>query len=337
MVDRYYFKSYRLFKIPFKILLTYHCPLGNTIHTWTTSLMLGHILAIRNDLHILNLGLILIQIRKALNSLFTRLLYRGSFLIYAQGFKALKIEHGAVFNFVTSWLPGLITNYKQIVTSLHSNRYTGQLTEGAFLSRPQMDALTASNASPVPPIIGMLSPKRWSKYGRIPSIALSVLDNFIWLNECHSLSIPSIQLCDTQSIYDRITYPIIANQRSIPFTQLIINLFAESCTFALMSQHYMFTTSRGKKTVRRFKYKTQVKRGYLKASKRRDLKASKHKVKTVKKKLRKLFLTNKKPTYLFNKVVFMYNIRNLLPNKYKRIKKRRYAIRVMKPNYRKSV
>jgi len=214
--------------------------------------MLAHILAVRNDLHILNLGLILIQIRKALNSLYTRLLYRGSFLIYAEGFKALKIEHSAVFNFVTSWLPGLITNYKQIVTSLHTNRYMSLLTGSGFLSRPQMDALAASNANPVPPIIDIYYPKRSSKYGRIPSIALGVLDNFIWLNECQSLAIPSIQLCDTQSIYDSVTYPIIANQRSIPFTQLIIDLFVENCTFALMSQHHIFKYIRFKKDLKKF-------------------------------------------------------------------------------------
>lgn len=78
--------------------------------------------------------------------------------------------------------------------------------------------------------------------------------------------------------------------------------------------------SRGKKTVRRFKYKTQVKRGYLKASKRRDLKASKHKVKTVRKNYENYFL-QQKADYLFNKVVFMYNIETYYQTNINELKK----------------
>jgi ribosomal protein S2 len=118
MVDQYYFKRFNLFKLPYQVLLTYHSPIGNTIKLWASYHMLNHILAIRNDLHILNLTTTIIQIRKALNPVFNRIQSRGSLLIYAQSFKAFKFNHEAVFTFVTSWLPGLISNYKQMIPSL---------------------------------------------------------------------------------------------------------------------------------------------------------------------------------------------------------------------------
>jgi ribosomal protein S2 len=262
MVDQYYFKNYRLFKIPFKVLLTYHCPLGNTIKHWTSHLMLSHILAIRNDLQILNLAFTVIQLRKALNSLFNKMLYRGSFLIYAQAHKSLKIDHNAVFTFVNSWLPGLISNYKQMITALSQNRSILSYFGAEFFKRPQLDALATSYTNPVLKPQAILYPKRRSRFARVPTISLSVLDSPIWLNECHNLAIPSILVCDSQSAYDKVTYPIISNQRSVPFTYLIINLFSEACNYALMFEHlhfaffykYLDVLTRFKKTLNQSRY-----------------------------------------------------------------------------------
>jgi ribosomal protein S2 len=202
--------------------------------------MLSHILAIRNDLQILNLAFTVIQLRKALNSLFNKMLYRGSFLIYAQAHKSLKIDHNAVFTFVNSWLPGLISNYKQMITALSQNRNILSYYGAEFFKRPQLDALAASYTNPVLKPSAILHPKRRSRFARVPTISLSVLDSPIWLNECHNLAIPSILVCDSQSAYDKVTYPIVSNQRSVPFTYLIINLFSEACNYALMFEHLHF-------------------------------------------------------------------------------------------------
>ena len=59
------------------------------------------------------------------------------------------------------------------------------------------------------------SNRRFRKFARVPNISLSVLDSFIWENECNCLGIPSVILADSQTSYDNIAYPIIANQRSI--------------------------------------------------------------------------------------------------------------------------
>lgn len=74
----------------------------------------------------------------------------------------------------------------------------------------------------------------------MPSVSLSVLDSDIWLAECVCVGIPSIQICDTQSHFDKITYPIIANQRSLAFTHLILHLAVEVCNTSLLSSHLNF-------------------------------------------------------------------------------------------------
>lgn len=80
-------------------------------------------------------------------------------------------------------------------------------------------------------------------YPRIPAISLSLLDDSIWLNEVHSLRIPAIQLCDTQSPYPLIDYPIISNQRSHGFSTLILELFNETGSYALMQERLFFANN----------------------------------------------------------------------------------------------
>jgi len=144
-----------------------------------------------------------------------------------------------VFTFVTQWVSGLLSNYKRVIShivihKLHEARLL------PFLSRPQLDAV--DNLTHKPLLVGstIFKKKRRAYISRVPSIALSTLDSYIWANECNCLRIPSIQLCDTQSLYQKITYPIIANQRSVSITHLIVHLFAEACSMALIHEHLFF-------------------------------------------------------------------------------------------------
>jgi len=68
---------------------------------------------------------------------------------------------------------------------------------------------------------------------RIPTISVSISDNKYWMAECQGIGIPSIQIVDTTSAFDQVTYPIISNQRSLSFGSLIIDLFAEVMDNAL--------------------------------------------------------------------------------------------------------
>jgi ribosomal protein S2 len=237
MTDHFYFKNHRLFHTPFTLLLAYHCPLGNPVRLWTSRYMISHILAVRKDLYILDLALTVIQLRKALNATYNKVISRGTILMYAESHEAIKFGNNSVFIFVTSWIPGLITNYAQTMKSISVSVKKQRFYAGLTLTRPQQDAMFALNKTETSATLLKLYPKRRTRFPRIPSISFAVSDNPIWLNECRHLGIPSISICDTLSFYDRIDFPIIANQRSFPFTGLLINLFAEVCINALMSEY----------------------------------------------------------------------------------------------------
>jgi len=81
---------------------------------------------------------------------------------------------------------------------------------------------------------------RQRKIPSLPSISLSLSDCSIWLHETSCLKIPSIQICDTQSAYQKISFPIVANQRSVSFNYLILTLFSETCNFSLLYEHLFF-------------------------------------------------------------------------------------------------
>jgi small subunit ribosomal protein S2 len=241
LARRIYFLRNNLLKIPFHLLLAYHCPYGNSVKLWTSHLMIRHILGVRNEIYILDLSYTLIQIRKALNLVFNATLCRRTLLIYSQAHKGIKIDNNAVFTFVNAWLPGLLTNYRQLITSMHKNSKNLSRFGAIHLTNPQLEALQvfSHRSKLVPSLIGRKSKK--ARYGNIPNLSLSLLDSSTWLNECNSLQIPSIQLCDTQSSYDCVTYPIISNHRSLSFTRLIISLFTETCAYALITEQFYMT------------------------------------------------------------------------------------------------
>jgi ribosomal protein S2 len=239
MLYHYYYKRLYLFKIPYKTLLAYHTPMGNTIKFWTSFHMNSFILAVRNDIYILNIAYTMIQIRKALNTIFHKVRYRGTLTIYAQASKALKINQESVFNFITSWIPGLLTNYQLVTTAIQAYKIHLAISL-SFLKRPQKKAIEHTYLNPLPLASTIRNSFKVPHIPRVPSISLSILDCPIWLNECACLGIPSIQLCDTQSSFGKITYPITANQRSVVFSNFIVHLAAEVCNTSLISSHLEF-------------------------------------------------------------------------------------------------
>jgi len=226
--------------------------------------MLSNILIVRHDVHILNIGLTIIHLRKALNALFYRIQSRGTLLIYAEAHNALNLNHDSVFIFANSWLPGLLTNYRRVSLSVAITKFHKAYLS-PFLSRTQLAAIDNVRVKPFLKSLLRFRKGLLPRIPRLPSISFSVLDNFIWLNECHNLKIPSIQLCDTQSSYDYVTYPIVANQRSVPLASLVVDLFSEVCTNALLSSHLTFISYyRAKQfTLPSFRHRTRNKKRYL--------------------------------------------------------------------------
>src|ERR1700761_9160705 len=282
---RLYLQNAGLVKIPFNFLLSYHSPVGNTTKFWSHHLMISHILGIRNDVNILHLGYTLIQIRKALNVVFNTAMSRRSLLIYAQAKNNFRLESRAIFTFVNAWLPGLLTNYKQSIKSIHLNKLKLFRSGRLYLRRPQVEAANTIQYRRrlFPTFIKrklLARTRTRTRLPGIPNISLSLLDSKVWLNECFTLQIPSIQVCDTQSPYDKITYPIVANQKSMPFTYLIIGLFIEACAFAFMTEQLFAARQKlnpnklGHLDVKNVRVKHNLTPKYLKAI--RLLKKSRH-------------------------------------------------------------
>jgi ribosomal protein S2 len=316
--------------------------------------MNAFILAIRNDINILNIAYTIIQIRKALNAIFHKVRYRGSFTIYAQAFKALKMNHRSVFSFITDWVPGLLSNYKRVTTAIKAYKLYNARTQ-YFLRRPQANAITHTHIKLIPTASTFRPKKRPSFIPKIPAISLSILDCSIWLHECVCLRIPSILLCDTQSHISKATYPIISNQRSIAISNLIVYLAAEVCNTSLMSSHLDFLSFynyrgfgfiRSKTRIKQIMYTKLLSSKWFKLLQHRYKRDSKRifmsyrlefprlKKKIIRKSFRKLrraprrsfrffnqhfqnkqlALSYNKPTYIFNNRFFTYQIKDLIKN-----------------------
>jgi len=225
--------------MPYHMLLAYHAPAGNSIKSWTSMSMNDHVLAIRNDIHLLSLSVTALHLRKALNAVFSKVKKRATFLIYATLQNALKLNHYAVFTFVDLWVSGLISNYFTVINEIVINKtHKADLLE--ITSRPQKAAADGTMHKPILKATALYKNKKATKIGSVPAISLSMRDNYIWAHECNCLGIPSIQVCDTTSTFDKIDYPIVANQRSVSLAYLLVYLFAETCSTALIHEHLFF-------------------------------------------------------------------------------------------------
>ena len=320
MLYQYYFKKIKMFKIPYRILLAYHSPAGNSIKVWTYYQMLPHIIAVRKEIHILSLTFTVIQIRRALNVLFKRINTRGSFLIHANPSNGLKIHQNSVFIMITSWLPGILTNYKHLILSLRRHKHKKDIFS-FYLKRPQLHAMENVSILAVPPSQKIVKARR-RRVPSLPSISLSVSDSNIWLNETLSLGIPSIQICDTQSHLQKISYPIIANQKSITFNFLILSLFSETCNYSLIFEHLYFLSLykhlNVQKTIKKKIKRKTLRYFYLSKSKKNDFLSLRNYYSRLKRS-HKSWLYRKKRRHKRKRIKFRIRFRHKFSNKRKRI------------------
>lgn len=65
---------------------------------------------------------------------------------------------------------GLLSNYKQIVSSLTSNRKYVHAFGTEFFKRPQLDALSSAHLNPLMEVSSFFKPRRRRIIARVPSI-----------------------------------------------------------------------------------------------------------------------------------------------------------------------
>lgn len=68
---------------------------------------------------------------------------------------------------------------------------------------------------------------RLISFMKLPSVSMSLVDNYYWLRECRKEGIANIQVTDASSEIEKIDYPIISNQSSIAFLSFITLLAKE--------------------------------------------------------------------------------------------------------------
>ncbi len=68
------------------------------------------------------------------------------------------------------------------------------------------------------------------------------------INDCVSSGIPIVHICDISSSYFGIGYPIVANQKSVSFVSLILDVLAESSNYGLISQCLMYSAMKNPKS-----------------------------------------------------------------------------------------
>lgn len=76
---------------------------------------------------------------------------------------------------------------------------------------------------------------------RVPSVSLSLCNALAWSTECRRYKIPSIQVCDAQSVPYTVSHPIIGSQDSPIFGPWLLHITGEASSAALISGFLDFT------------------------------------------------------------------------------------------------
>lgn len=236
----FYYKKLQLHRISYSLLLGIHWNAGNHTRVWVSYLMNRFVVAVRNNIRLLDVSLVIIHLRKAIQAVYSKVCNRGTLLIYVQTINSIQITYPGTFTYVTDWMGGILTNYRYLMHLINLQQTILSLT-GPFIHRDRYNATLVAQHKGVPAglavKIGKTSPLSLAP---IPSISFSLREGFIWLNECNSLGIPSVQLCDTTSRFDKISYPIICNQEAFGLANVITHLFTEVCSMGLLKEHLLF-------------------------------------------------------------------------------------------------
>ncbi len=244
-------KIKKLYTFPYILLIKYHVPLGNTIDVKANGQMLQHIVGVRNMINIFSMDLTISILRKALTMLNIISTYEGDLLIYTKATPGLRIYTNRVCAHVYDWVPGLLSNYNNVAYDVKANTIMSAM-DRSMLKRSQITQLMAVTTHPVPEkirrrhkilhlkILKNASLARYVRPFSMPSISFSTLDDPIWLNDCACAGVLMINTCDSTTNFEKIDYPIIANQRSQLFAVFLAELFSEVHQMHKMSKYLRF-------------------------------------------------------------------------------------------------
>jgi hypothetical protein len=119
-LTRFYNSNLELLSFNYSYLLNFHTAIGNTSKSWINPSVFSKILAIRNDMILYDLSFTFIALKKGFQSIFQVSKFKGSVLGYVSLDNNYKFSGVGFDHFLRSWLPGYLTNFKQVMKNILS-------------------------------------------------------------------------------------------------------------------------------------------------------------------------------------------------------------------------
>jgi len=188
--------------------------------------MSKYIVAVRQDLSILNMQHATIDFRKAVALITKDSENRGSMVAFNPYQASYPIYNNAIVSSVQAWIPGLISNFLTVSINLRNNNILKKKIQGASLNRTQLQAqllsinlLREDSAALGYPLKRQL---------KAPSLSVSLTPNLVWLREMANAGIPAVAILDTDALYgDTISNPVIGNSKAPQFGNMLNSYIVE--------------------------------------------------------------------------------------------------------------
>ena len=243
-LTRFYNSNLELLSFNYSYLLNFHTAIGNSSKSWINPSVFSKILAIRNDMILYDLSFTFIALKKGLQSVFQVSKFKGSVLGYVNLDNNYKFSGVGFDHFLRSWLPGYLTNFKKVMKNI-----LGLQTRNIFnLTRRQKKFLLNIDLKRKMPLNYYFyfwkrkfrSKKIVTKIPSIPSFGFSLEDYNIWINECQKIGLRTMAVCDSESFPQKIDYPLIGNQKSLPLSFFLVKLVAEVVSSGKRFDYFSF-------------------------------------------------------------------------------------------------
>ncbi|RYX79599.1 30S ribosomal protein S2 [bacterium] len=249
-LNRFYTSNLQLLSFNYNYLLNFHTAIGNSSKSWINPSIFSKVLAIRNDMILYDLSFTFIALKKGLQSIFQVSKFKGSVLGYVSLDRNYKFSGVGFDHFLRSWLPGYLTNFKQVIKNILSLQ-----TKNIFnLNRRQKKFLKNIDLKRKLPLnyyyyFWKKKFSRRSKFKKtgsftkipaIPSFGFSLEDYSIWVNECQKIGLRTMAVCDSESFPQKIDFPLIGNQQSLPLSFFLVKLVSETVSSGKRFDYFSF-------------------------------------------------------------------------------------------------
>jgi len=243
-LTRFYNSNIELLSFNYNYLLNFHSAIGNSSRSWINPSVFSKILAIRNDMILYDLSFTFIALKKGLQSIFQVSKFKGSVLGFVNLEKNYKFSGVGFDHFLRSWLPGYLTNFKQVMKNILSlqtkNIFNLSRRQKKFLNNIDLRRKLPSNFSVYFWNRKFRGKAKITKIPAVPSFGFSLDDYSIWINECQKVGLRTMTICDSESFPHKVDYPIIANQKSLPLSFFLVKLVSETVSSGKRFDYFSF-------------------------------------------------------------------------------------------------